>query len=84
MPLDLGPLWLTLKLALVATAVLLVVGSPLAWWLAHTRSRIKAVVEATQQGISRRPGAFPRLVAVSAKSGEGLDVLRAEIAVLAR
>ncbi len=46
MPLDLGPLWLTLKLALVATGVLLVLGSPLAWWLAHTRSRMKAVVEA--------------------------------------
>ena len=46
MPLELGPLWLTLKLAAVATGVLLVVGSPLAWWLAHTRSRIKAVVEA--------------------------------------
>jgi molybdate transport system permease protein len=45
-PLELGPLWLTLKLALVATGVLLVLGSPLAWWLAHTRSRIKAVVEA--------------------------------------
>ena len=46
MPLELGPLWLTLKLAAVATGVLLVVGSPLAWWLAHTRSRTKAVVEA--------------------------------------
>ncbi len=46
MSLELGPLWLTLKLALVATGVLLVLGSPLAWWLAHTRSRMKAVVEA--------------------------------------
>lgn len=43
---DLGPLWLTLHLALVTTVVLLVLGTPLAWWLAHTRSRTKPVVEA--------------------------------------
>lgn len=47
-------------------------------------SEVKSVIDATQRGISRRPGAFPRLVAVSSKSGEGLDVLRAEIAALAR
>lgn len=46
MPLELGPLWLTLKLAALATLVLLLVGAPLAWWLAHTRSRIKALIEA--------------------------------------
>ncbi len=46
MPLDLGPLWLTLELAALAALLLLIVGSPLAWWLAHTRSRLKAVVEA--------------------------------------
>jgi molybdate transport system permease protein len=43
---DLGPLWLTLHLALITTAVLVVLGTPLAWWLAHTRSRAKPVVEA--------------------------------------
>ncbi len=43
---DLGPLWLTLHLALVTTTVLIVIGTPLAWWLAHTRSRAKSVVEA--------------------------------------
>ena len=47
-------------------------------------AEIKAVTEATAKAISRRPGAFPRLVAVSSKSGDGLDVLRAEIAALAR
>ena len=43
---DLGPLWLTLHLALVTTLCLLVIGTPLAWWLAHTRSRAKPAVEA--------------------------------------
>jgi molybdate transport system permease protein len=43
---DLGPLWLTLHLALVTTVILAVLGTPLAWWLAHTPSRAKAPVEA--------------------------------------
>ncbi len=43
---ELGPLWLSLQLAAAATAVLIVLGTPLAWWLARTRSRIKPVIEA--------------------------------------
>jgi molybdate transport system permease protein len=43
---DLGPLWLTLRLAASATAILLLVGTPLAWWLATTRSRFRPVLEA--------------------------------------
>jgi molybdate transport system permease protein len=43
---DLAPLWLTLHLALVTTFILLCLGTPLAWWLARTRSRWKAPVEA--------------------------------------
>lgn len=43
---DLAPLWLTLKLAAVVTALLLVIGTPLAWWLARTRSRLAPAVEA--------------------------------------
>ena len=39
-------IWLTLKLASVTTAVLLLVGTPLAWWLARTSSRAKGVVAA--------------------------------------
>lgn len=42
---DLQALWLTIRLAGLTTAVLLVVGTPLAWWLAHTRSRFKVPVE---------------------------------------
>ena len=43
---DLGPLWLTLQLAGVTAAVLLVLGTPLAWWLSQTRSRLRPVIEA--------------------------------------
>jgi molybdate transport system permease protein len=43
---DLGPVWLTLHLAAVTTLVLLLVGTPLAWWLAGTQSRLKPAVEA--------------------------------------
>jgi len=43
---DLGPLWLTLRLAGVTTAILFVLGTPLAWWLATTRSRARPVIEA--------------------------------------
>ena len=43
---DLGPLWLTLKLAAITAALLLIVGTPIAWWLAHTQSRAKPFVEA--------------------------------------
>jgi molybdate transport system permease protein len=43
---DLVAVFLTLKLAFVVTALLLVVATPLAWWLAHTRSRLKAPLSA--------------------------------------
>lgn len=46
MSIDLGPLWLTLQLAGITTLILFVLGTPLAWWLAHTRSRVRPVVEA--------------------------------------
>lgn len=35
---DLTALWLTLKLAALVTVLLLILGTPLAWWLARTRS----------------------------------------------
>ncbi len=35
---DIQALWLTARLASVTTAILLLVGTPLAWWLSRTRS----------------------------------------------
>ena len=43
---ELGPLWLSLALAGVTTLLLLVLGTPLAWWLSITRSRFKPAIEA--------------------------------------
>jgi molybdate transport system permease protein len=43
---DWGPVWLSLRLATVTTVVLLIIGTPLAWWLARSRARAKTVVEA--------------------------------------
>lgn len=43
---DLAALGLTLQLALSATLILLLIGTPLAYWLACTRSRAKPVLEA--------------------------------------
>ncbi len=43
---DLGAILLTLKLASLVTAILLLVGTPVAWWLAHTGSRWKGIVGA--------------------------------------
>jgi molybdate transport system permease protein len=44
--LELGPVWLSLQLATVTVLVLLVVATPVAWWLAFTRSRARTIVEA--------------------------------------
>jgi molybdate transport system permease protein len=43
---DLGPLRLTLRLAASATGILLLVGTPIAWWLVRTRSRFRPAFEA--------------------------------------
>ncbi|WP_432264630.1 molybdate ABC transporter permease subunit [Autumnicola musiva] len=40
------PLLLTFKLAAISTLILLIIGVPLAYWLAHTKTRLKPVVEA--------------------------------------
>ncbi|QUE78265.1 molybdate ABC transporter permease subunit [Stutzerimonas stutzeri] len=49
MPLDdigLAAVVLTLKLAGVTTLLLLLIGTPIAWWLARTRSRLKGPISA--------------------------------------
>lgn len=46
MLIDWQPVWLTLRLATVTTVVLLIVGTPIAWWLARTGSILKQPVAA--------------------------------------
>lgn len=46
-PADLQAVWLTLKLASVTTCLLLLIATPLAWWLAHSRKWYKGLVSAT-------------------------------------
>jgi molybdate transport system permease protein len=43
---DLDTLWLTFKLASLATVLMLLFGTPLAWWLARTHSAWKGVINA--------------------------------------
>lgn len=43
---DWQPLFLTFRLAAITTLILLVIGIPLAYWIAHTRTRFKPVIEA--------------------------------------
>lgn len=42
---DLAALTLTLKLAAVSTVILLIIGLPMAWWLARTRNPLKPIIE---------------------------------------
>ena len=43
---DLSAIWLTVKLATLVTLILLLIGTPIAWWLARTGSRWKGPVGA--------------------------------------
>ena len=43
---DMAAIWLTLELATLTTLLLLVIGTPIAWWLARTSSRLKGPVAA--------------------------------------
>jgi molybdate transport system permease protein len=45
-PDDIAALWITLQLASITTGILLLLGTPLAWWLAHTHSKMRPVVDA--------------------------------------
>lgn len=42
----LGPLWLSVQLGAATTIILLLIATPLAWWLANTRSPVKPVAQA--------------------------------------
>ncbi|WP_062381443.1 molybdate ABC transporter permease subunit [Pseudomonas abietaniphila] len=43
---DFSAIWLTLKLASLTTLILLVIGTPIAWWLARTRSWLRGPIGA--------------------------------------
>src|SRR5256714_14649775 len=46
MLIDWEPFWLTLQLAVIVSAILLVIGLPIAYWIAFSRSRLKFLAEA--------------------------------------
>jgi molybdate transport system permease protein len=43
---NLGPLWLSIQLATITMLLLLLIATPLGWWLARTPSRARPVVQA--------------------------------------
>ena len=43
---ELASVWLTVRLAAATTALLLILGTPLAWWLARTRSWLRGPISA--------------------------------------
>ncbi|NBA97413.1 molybdate ABC transporter permease subunit [Pseudomonas sp. R5(2019)] len=45
-PADWAAIWLTLKLASLTTLILLLIGTPIAWWLARTRSWLRGPIGA--------------------------------------
>lgn len=42
---DLSPIYVTVKLASLTTVILLIIGTPLAWWLSQTTSKFKILIE---------------------------------------
>ena len=44
-PGDLSAILLTLKLAGATSVILILIGTPLAWWLAHTPSKLRWIIE---------------------------------------
>jgi len=43
---DISALLVTVKLASITTVILILIGTPIAWWLSQTRFKFKAVIEA--------------------------------------
>tara|TARA_Y100000590_G_scaffold464173_1_gene632977 strand:+ start:475 stop:1170 length:696 start_codon:yes stop_codon:yes gene_type:complete len=42
---DMTPIWLTFKLAFVTLIILMLISTPLSWWLANSSSRLRVFVE---------------------------------------
>jgi molybdate transport system permease protein len=71
---DLTAIWLTVELAALVTVLLLIIGSPIAWWLARTPSRWKrplAAVVALPLVLPPTVLGFYLLVALGARSPIG-------------
>jgi molybdate transport system permease protein len=45
-PEDLTAIWVTLKLAAISTIFLLIIGTPIAWWLSQKPGQAKKIIEA--------------------------------------
>ena len=43
---DISAIIVTIKLASLSTAILILIGTPLAWWLSQTRFKFKVIIEA--------------------------------------
>lgn len=43
---DLTPVWISLQVSALTVICLIIIGMPIAWWLAHTRSHLKIPIEA--------------------------------------
>ncbi len=46
MPVDLSPVWLTVKVALLTTVILIILSTVAAWWLSQQKTRWRAPLEA--------------------------------------
>ena len=57
---ELLPIKLTLELALITTVFLLLVATPLAWWLSHTKSKWRAPISAIGSSAERARFLSPR------------------------
>ena len=67
-PDDLQALWLTVRLAATVTAILLLIGTPIAWWLARSKAWWKGPVAAVV--------ALPLVLPPSLREGNPLGLWR--------
>ena len=69
---DFTALAITLKLATVATLILLIFGTPFAWWLARSQWRFKFILEA-YEGVAVLTTLDPHLGTVELFIGPGCE-----------